>query len=200
MQPSFEIAHLRQPAHEVLPVIVNRWSPRAMSGAPLSASEIARLFEAARWAPSANNNQPWRFLYARRGSADWQAYFDLLADGNQRWCTQAALLVIIVSKTVNDYNGKAIRTHGFDSGAAWALLALQGASMGLVVHGMAGFDYDRARSVLGLPAEYAVQAMAAVGRPGDISALPADLAEREVPSARKPLAEIAWEGGFPPAG
>ena len=156
-----------------------------------------RLFEAARWAPSSFNEQPWRFVYAERDGAHWARFLDLLSEGNRRWAGAAALLVVVVSRTRFERNGNPSRTHSYDTGAAWQNLALQGCRMGLVVHGMAGFDYDRARDVLEVPEAFAVEAMIAVGRPAPAEALPEGLREREVPSGRKPVAEIAFPGVFP---
>jgi len=178
------------------PIFLRRWSPRAMSGEAVSDEELMTLFEAARWAPSTYNEQEWRFLYARRDSAHWQAFFDLLMEGNQAWCHRAAVLVVVLSHKVFARNGKPNPVHTFDSGAAFENLALQGAAMGLVVHGMAGFHRDRARAALKVPDDYDVEAMIAIGRPGKLDDLPAQLRELETPSGRKKVAEIAREGPF----
>lgn len=185
----------RQAAHPVERIFVDRWSPRAMSGEEVSNGELLTLFEAARWAPSSMNNQPWRMLYAPRGSRHWPLFFDLLVDSNKVWCARAAVLVVVVSKTTFG-SGKACRTHSYDSGAAWMSLALQGSMMGLVVHGMQGFDYDRARIELAIPEEFQVEAMAAIGRPGRIEDLPEQLQAREMPNERRPLVESVCEGPF----
>lgn len=185
----------RQAAHPVERIFVDRWSPRAMSGEEVSNGELLTLFEAARWAPSSMNNQPWRMLYAPRGSRHWPLFFDLLVDSNKAWCARAAALVVVVSKTTFG-SGKACRTHSYDSGAAWMSLALQGSMMGLVVHGMQGFDYDRARIELAIPEEFQVEAMAAIGRPGRIEDLPEQLQAREMPNERRPLVESVCEGPF----
>jgi nitroreductase len=177
------------------PIFINRWSPRAMTGETIADDVLMALFEAAHWAPSSNNNQPWRFIYGRRDHPDWSKFYGLLAGGNQPWCQNAAVLVVMVAKTTFD-NGKPSRTHAFDAGTAWGMLALEGALRGLVVHGMQGFDYDRAKSELGIPDGYEVQAMAAVGVLADPSTLPEPYREREKPSTRKELSGIAAEGGF----
>ena len=182
--------------HSVLPIFPQRWSPRAMSGETVTEEELNALVEAARWAPSAYNNQPWRFLYARRDTADWNLFFDLLVEPNKVWCKNAGALLVILSKTTFDFNGKPSRTHSYDAGAAWGSFALQGSANGLVVHGMQGFDYDRARTVLAVPDDYQVEAMTAVGRPGRKEDLPEDLQKREAPSDRKKVDRIAWEGKF----
>lgn len=189
--------HFRKREHGVDELFLNRWSPRAMSGKSIESDLLTSLFEAARWAPSSSNNQPWRFLYACRGTEYWPLFLDLLAEGNRVWAHRAAVLVVAVSKTTFDFNGKPARTHSFDSGAAWENLALQGSLLGLVVHGMQGFDYDRARELLLIPAGFQVEAMIAVGKPGEKNLLPPNLQGREFPSPRKPLAEIVCEGPFP---
>jgi nitroreductase len=162
----------------------------------LSDEEIFTLFEAARWAPSTYNEQEWRFLYARRETPQWQTFFDLLVEGNQAWCSRAALLAVIVAHKVFAKNGKPNPVHLFDSGCAFENLALQGTAMGLVVHGMQGFDFDKARAVLKVPDDYAVAAMFAAGRPGDPEELPQHLQEREKPTDRKPIEETICEGAF----
>lgn len=187
----------REREHGVDELFLNRWSPRAMSGESIEGEVLRRLFEAARWAPSANNNQPWRFLYACRGTESWPLFLGLLAEGNRIWAVRAAVLVVAVSKTTFDFNGKPSRTHSFDAGAAWENFALQGSLLGLVVHGMQGFDYDRARELLHIPDGYQVEAMIAVGKPGERNLLPPNLQEREFPSPRKSLAELSCEGAFP---
>ncbi len=166
-----------------------------MSGADLDEAALLNLFEAARWAPSANNNQPWRFIYARRDTPRWEVFFELLAEGNRIWAKNAAVLIAVISKTTFD-SGSPARTHSYDAGAAWVSLALQGSLKNLVVHCMQGFDYDKAKEALRVPDDYAVEAMIAVGRPGNKEDLPEYLQEREFPSPRKKLDEIVMEGVF----
>lgn len=191
-----EISNYRKPDHDIKPILFRRWSPRAMSGEQISEQELMTLFEAARWAPSSYNAQPWRFLYARRGTANWDRYFDLMVEFNQSWTKHAAVLMVVVSRKTFEWNDQAAPTHSFDAGAAWQNLALQGSTMGLVVHGMQGFDYEKARVALNVPEDFQVDAMIAVGKPGKREDLPEHLQEREQPSDRKPVAEIAIEGGF----
>ena len=193
---SIDVDGYRQPDHPVETLIYHRWSPRSMSGEPLTKAELMRLFEAARWAPSSFNEQPWRFVYAEREGRYWPRFFDLLSEGNRRWAAAAAVLIVVLSRTAFERNGNPSRTHSYDTGAAWQNLALQGCRMGLVVHGMAGFDYERARVVLEVPEEFAVEAMIAVGRPASVATLPESLREREVPSGRKPVAELVFPGMF----
>jgi nitroreductase len=186
----------RSADYPIEPLILHRWSPRAMSGEPISEIEMLTLFEAARWAPSTYNEQEWRFLYARRETAQWPVFFDLLVEGNRAWCHRAALLVVILSRKTFTKNSKPNPVHLFDCGNAFENLALQGSAMGLVVHGMQGFDFEKARDVLDVPEHFAVAAMFAAGRPGNPDDLPEELREREIPSNRRPVGESICEGPF----
>jgi nitroreductase len=176
--------------------LLDRWSPRAMSSEEISREELMRLFEAARWAPSSFNAQQWRAVYARRGTEHWQTFFDLLVEANKAWAKNAAVLVVFISRKKFDYNNEPSVTHSYDAGAAWENFALQGFQQNLVVHGMEGFDYERARRELRIPDEFEVEAMAAVGRPGAKGMLPEKLRPRESPSDRRKLAESVFEGPF----
>jgi nitroreductase len=187
---------VRKSNYEISPSILGRWSPRAMSGEELDDNELMSLFEAARWAPSSGNGQPWRFIYSKRGSESWNRFFDLLVEGNQAWCENAAVLVIVLSSKVKEHNGKPYLTHSFDTGAAWENLAIEGGRKGLVIHGMAGFDYDMAKEVLEVPEEFQVEAMIAIGKRGKKENLPGEIQDGEVPSFRKPMNEIVFEGKF----
>ena len=190
------ISDFRRPDFEIDPIFLNRWSPRSMSGDEISREVLFSLFEAARWAPSSNNNQPWRFIYARRNTDCWPVFFDLLTELNKIWAKNAAALIVVVSKKTFDYNERPARTHSYDAGAAWENFALQGSLKALVVHGMQGFDYDRARTALNIPNVFQVETMIAVGMPGRKEELPEALQEREMPSPRKNLSEIVMEGSF----
>jgi len=186
----------RKADHPVDWLFVDRWSPRAMSGEAIPQAELDVLFEAARWAPSAGNTHPWRILYAHRDSEHWPLFFDLLVERNRMWCRNAAALLLFISRKTNEQTGRALVTHSYDTGAAWENLALQGTLRGLVVHGMAGFDYARARTTLNVPDIFDVEAMAAVGRPGPLTVLPEDFQARESPNTRRPIAEVVFEGPY----
>jgi nitroreductase len=179
---------------------LNRWSTRAFADTAISEQELNTILEAARWAPSAYNAQPWRFVYARRGTAHWDALVGLLNDFNRSWAEKASALVIVVSKTTALLPGAEtpvdFPTHSFDAGSAWGFLALQATLNGWSAHAMAGFDKDKARTDLGIPADYAVEAAIAIGKPGDKSSLPDYLQARDVPSPRESLAKLAFEGKF----
>ncbi|MBA2565937.1 MAG: nitroreductase family protein [Gemmatimonadetes bacterium] len=186
----------RQADHPVDKLFLDRWSPRAMSGEEIPGHELMVLFEAARWAPSSFNNQPWRILHAGRTSEHWPLFFGLLTESNKVWASKAAALLLFISKTTFDYNGKPAKTHSFDTGAAWENLALQGTLKGYVVHGMQGFDYERAKVDLRIPEGFQVEAMIAIGQPGQKESLPQTLQERETPNQRRKLEETICEGPF----
>ncbi len=186
----------RKPDYPIHPLILNRWSPRAMSAEPLSDEELMPLFEAARWAPSCFNNQPWRFIYAKRDTPHFSKFFDLLVEFNQTWCNMAAVLGVIVSEKIFEKTKKPSITHSFDTGAAWENLALEGNSRNLVVHGMQGFDYEKAKDVLKVPDEFEVLAMFAIGKKAPKETLSEELQKKESPSGRKKVSEIAMEGEF----
>lgn len=191
-----EVEQTRKPDYPIHPLILNRWSPRAMTGEELKDEELLPLFEAARWAPSSYNNQPWRFLYAKRNTPHWGKFFDLLVDFNKQWCARAAVLGAILSHTTFEKTGKPSLTHVLDTGAAWENICLEGTSRGLVVHGMEGFDYKKAKSALSIPDGYEIHAMFAIGKRAPKETLPSDLQQRELPSQRKKIETFAFEGKF----
>jgi len=167
-----------------------------MTGESISPDELLRLFEAARWAPSSFNSQPWRALYARRDTEHWPVFLGLFVDGNKAWAQNAAALVVFISRRTFEYNDEPSVSHSYDCGAAWENFALQGFSQGFVVHGMEGFDYDRARIELKIPDQFQVEAMAAVGKPGAKETLPEMLRKAEGPNERRKISASICEGPF----
>src|SRR4249920_1648466 len=187
---------IRKPGYPINHLILNRWSPRSMTGEELGDHDIMSLFEAARWAPSSFNNQPWRFIYAKRSTGHWDRLFNLLVDANKLWAKNAALLVVVISRKNFEYNEQPARTHQFDAGSAWENLALEASTRGIVTHGMQGFDYEKAREQLRIPSNYTIMAMIAIGIKGPRENLPPNLQEKEFPNHRKELSEIIMEGAF----
>jgi nitroreductase len=187
--------------HPIEKLFLERWSPRAFTGEAIPDETLASIFEAARWAPSSYNSQPWRFIYAKRDTPTWDRFLGLLVEFNQGWAKNAAALVIVLSKKTMQPPGAKEPTlshsHSFDAGAAWQNLALQATALGWHTHGMVGFDMPRAAAELGVPEDYRVEAAIAIGKQGDKSILPAYLQEREAPSAREPASAFAFEGAFP---
>jgi nitroreductase len=192
----------RQASHPVDPLFLERWSPRAFDGSEIPLADLMTMFEAARWAPSAFNSQPWRFLYARRGDADWNRFLSLLIPWNQSWAHSASALVYIVSDSlpfIDKETGAPAtsHTHSFDTGAAWASLALQATRMGYLAHGMSGIQHDLARAELGLPDRYRLEAGCAIGKRGDPAQLDEKLRAREHPGSRKEIEAFVFAGNFP---
>jgi nitroreductase len=192
----YDIPQKRDVINDVHPLIASRHSPRAMSGEDLSDDEINSLFEAARWAPSAYNNQPWLFIFAKKNTISWDILFNLLVPFNQEWCKNAGLLVVMISAKTFAHNGNANPTHSYDTGSAWANLALQGVHLGLVTHGISGFDYQKTYRELEIPENYAVEAMIAVGRPAPKEVLDESLQANETLSQRNRLESFMMEGKF----
>jgi nitroreductase len=191
-------ANGRSADHDIDPIFLNRWSPRAFTGEAMPSALLMRLFEAARWAPSASNIQPWRFVYAHRGTPQWAPLFDALMDMNQPWVAQASVLAYAISDRFRrrpDREPTENRSHSFDTGAAWAYLALQAHHLGWAAHGMGGFHVDAAHEATGAPAaDYRIEAAIAIGRPTGAETLPESYRAREIPSNREPVARFAFEG------
>lgn len=190
------IKKFRTTEYNIHPLILTRWSPRAMSGETINKNKLMSLFEAAKWAPSANNGQPWRFLYATKNSKNWSIFFNLLAEFNQLWVEKAGALILVLSRNNFEYKEKPNPTHSFDTGSAWLSIALEANNQNLIAHAMAGFDYDKARQDLKIPKTYTIEAMIAVGLPGKKIDLPENFREKEQPSDRKKIIEIVQEGIF----
>jgi nitroreductase len=188
----------RAPAQNgLLPVILERWSPRSFDSRPVSPADLKRVFEAAQWAPSSFNEQPWRFIVGRHGSDTFQKIVSTLAAGNQPWAPNAPVLILGVAKTHFTQNNNPNYYALFDLGAASALITLQAAALGLATHQMAGFDRDAARRVFEIPEGFAMGSVMALGYQGEPSALPNEkLIQMETsPRSRKPMSEIvlsAW--------
>jgi len=193
---STPIHNSRTPEAEVDSMFLDRWSPRALVDEPIPEHQVRSLFEAARWAPSCYNEQPWLFIYAVRRE-DRERFATALVEKNRLWATRAPLLIFVLTRRNFTATGKPNRHGAFDAGAAWMSLALQARKLGLYAHGMAGFDQEKAHEILGVPREeFEVMAAVAVGRRGDRSHLPDDLAAKEAPNTRKPLAEVALPGDY----
>ena len=187
---------VRHVNYKINPLILNRWSPRSMTGDEIPEEDLMSLFEAARWAPSEFNNQPWRFIYAKRNTPEWKNLFNLMVEFNQSWAKNAAVLVVVLSRKKSEYKEAEYMAHSFDTGAAWENLALEAVSRGYVTHAMAGFDRKKSRIDLNIPDVFEIIAMIAIGKQDSKEKLPKELQEREEPSDRKPLSEIIMKGEF----
>jgi nitroreductase len=195
-----EVNQLKQApeVHGVLPLFHTRWSPRSFSDREVSPVDLTKVFEAARWAASSHNEQPWRFLAGVRNSAAYKKIFDSLMPFNQLWATSAPVLILGVAKAKFSLNGSPNRVALYDLGAAASYLTLQAAALGLATHQMAGFDQDAARKAFEIPEDYLIGAVIAIGYQGEPDALPNEQfrSQETSPRTRKPLTEIvlsAWD-------
>ena len=189
--------------YDLHPLVAERWSPRAFDSRPIPAKELGSLFEAARWAASCFNEQPWTFLVATRDDpASYQKIADTLMPANAAWATNAPVLALSLAKQTFTRNGNPNRHAGHDLGLAVGNLLAQAQSLGVVAHQMGGFDADKARKDLGIPDDWQPMAAIALGYPGSPDDLPEELATREkAPRERKDLAEMVfgaeWGSGPP---
>ena len=192
MRPSNDVAH---PVHEL---IRRRWSPRAFAGRAVEPEKLRRLFEAARWAPSSFNAQPWGYLVATKDDpAEFERMLACLVEGNQAWARSAPVLMVAVATHAFEHNGKPNRHAFYDVGAANAFLTLEATSLDLFVHQMAGFIPEKVRETYNLPPTVEPAAAMALGYVGDPNALPENLRAKELqPGKRKPMGEFVFAGAW----
>ena len=190
-------AQTHVPINELL---AERWSPRAYDvGRPISREQLAALLEAARWAPSCNGDEPWRYLIfdRNRDPEGWQKAFDCLSENNRKWVKNVPVLLLSCGGSIFEHSGKPNRYGQHDTGAASVCLALQGAAMGLAVHQMGGYDAQKARAAFNIPEEYTPMAMIAVGYQASPDVLDEETKAKELkPRSRKPLETDFFEGGW----
>jgi len=187
--------HLRpaEPAHPVHALIAGRWSPYTIDSRPVSSADLHAIFEAARWAPSSYNEQPWRYIVATSEQPEAHARLcSCLVDGNQAWAKHAPVLALGCFVKNFAKNGKPNTAAAHDLGQAAAMLSIEAAERGLVVHQMVGILPDRARELFSVPADVEVLTGLAIGYPGDASKHPSDAARR----ARKPIASFVFGDGW----
>lgn len=184
----------------VLPVLLERWSPRAFSEQPVSGADLKKVFEAARWAPSSSNEQPWRFVVGLRGTETHKRISETLAGFNKDWAPKAPVLLLGVANTRFSRNGNPNGYALFDLGQATTLITVQAQAMGFATHQMGGFDHDAIRVALQIPEEFALGSVMALGYQAEPSTLANEklLASETAPRTRKPLSEMVfWAWGEP---
>lgn len=182
---------------EMLPAVRSRWSPRAFSDRAVSAADLRKVFDAARWAPSSFNEQPWRFIVGQRGSETYQKILSSLAEFNQLWASKAPVLILGVAKKNFSHNNTPNGFNVYDLGAAAGFLTLQATVLGLSTHQMAGYSKDAARKALGIPDEFDLGSVMTLGYQGEPATLPNEQmrSQETAPRMRKGLSEIvlsAW--------
>jgi nitroreductase len=181
----------------ILKEISGRWSPRAFSNDPISQEELHILFEAARWAASGNNTQPWRFVFAHKGSDEFEALLSTLAEGNQVWAKNAPVLMGVFGRTRHEYKERENRTWMYELGLAVGQLGIQAQSMDIYLHQMGGFDPEKMAKVCKAPDVFEAMVAIALGRQGKPETLEEPLRSRETAErTRKPLSDIVIEGSF----
>lgn len=177
--------------------IIGRWSPRAFSEEQISREEMNTLITAASWAASANNGQPWRFVYAFKGTAEFEKLINSLAEGNQIWAKNAAVLMGVFGRTRHEYKERENPSWMYEIGLAMGNLSIQAHYMDIYLHQMGGFSKETLAKVCNMPEEFEPVVAVAIGRMGDASLLNEPLKSRETaPRARKELDEISFEGSF----
>ena len=195
---AIEVNNLKQaPAVEgVIPAVLNRWSPRSFADREVSPADLRKVFEAARWSASAYNEQSWRFLVGTRNSAAYKKIFSALIGFNQGWAGAAPVLILGAASTQFAHNGTANAYALYDLGAAAGALSLQAAELGLRTHSMAGFYHDAARQAFGIPEDYALGAVIALGYQGEPAALGHEqmITMETAPRERKPLSDLVLSG------
>ncbi|MGI8772823.1 MAG: nitroreductase family protein [Acidobacteriaceae bacterium] len=190
----------RAPASGLLDVILHRWSPRSFSDRDVSADDLKKVFEAARWSASSFNEQPWRFFVGRRGDATYTRIFESLVTPNQAWAKTAPVLILSVARKHFSHNGDRNAHAWHDVGQATANLALQATALGLHTHSMAGFDHAKAQQAFRLPEDYETVSVTALGYVGDPSVLPDHLRKmEESPRQRKELKDLVFADWEQPA-
>jgi nitroreductase len=196
MQAATETPAINPTAHPVHPLIAARWSPRAFSERHVEPEVLRSVLEAARWAPSASNMQPWHFLVATLGDPEeHKRLVDTLMDGNIRWASRAPVLMLVIAKQYSNRDGTPTSRSLYDAGLAVGALTLEAGARGLLVHQMGGFYADKVRQTYSIPEGYEPAAAIALGYPGDPDTLPDDLRERELaPRTRKDLSEFVFSG------
>lgn len=186
-----KMKHAQPSTEGVLPVILERWSPRAFADRAVSQTDLKKIFEAARWAPSSYNEQPWRFIVGHRNSETYKKIADALVPFNQAWAQSAPVLILSVARTRFSHNDSPNNYAVHDLGAADGFITLQAASMGIATHQMAGFDQAKAREAFDIPEVYAIGSVMALGYQGDPSSLGEHYqGQEQSPRSRKPLSEI----------
>ncbi|CDO03167.1 malonic semialdehyde reductase [Oceanobacillus picturae] len=190
-----DVNQFRKTRYDIDPIYIKRWSPRSFSNQKVSEEVLSSVFEAARWAPSAANVQPWRFVFAS-SEQDKEIFLSFIDEGNVVWCKNAPVLIAVISKMEEERFGGNNPAHAFDTGTAWGFLSLEAARKGLITHAMGGFNKEKAKEALSIPDGYQVHAIVALGYQGEKSSLEEAYQKREVPSPRNEVETFVSEGVF----
>jgi nitroreductase len=182
---------------QILETLRQRWSPRAFSDRMVEKEKLQSIFEAARWAPSSMNEQPWRFIVGIKGDDSWQRIYDSLVQWNQQWAGNAPVLIMNLGKKTFAYKGRPNGTYQYDTGQAVAMMTIEAQNLGLYAHQIGGFSQQKAAEVLQIPEDYHPISITALGYYGDPSSLPEDIQESEQAERKRHLLQdIVFSGKF----
>jgi nitroreductase len=191
---------MKKPASNEYPILETlrqRWSPRAFSEQPVEKEKLQRIFEAARWAPSSMNEQPWRFIVGHKGDKSWQRIYETLVEWNQKWAGKAPVLIMNLGKTTFTYKGRPNATYHYDTGQAVSMMSTEAQNQGLYTHQMGGFSKEEAVRLLNIPEDFEPISVTALGYYGEADALPEDMYKSEVsPRKRNPIDSMVFSGSF----
>ena len=183
--------------YPILKAFKQRWSPRAYSDKPVEKEKIQSIFEAARWAPSARNEQPWRFIVGIKGDESWDKIFETLVEWNQQWTQRAPVLILNIGKKFYDFKHLENDTYQYDTGQAVAMLVTEVVNQGLIGHQMSGFSAEKASELFEISDDYQPISVTAVGYSGDPKLLPEDMYTSETEERkRRPIDETVFAGKF----
>lgn len=191
---------MKKPTNNNFPILESlkqRWSPRAYSEKPVEKEKLQSIFEAARWAPSARNEQPWRFIVGQKGDGSWEKIFKSLVEWNQQWTVGAPVLILNLGKKYYDYKHLPNNTYQYDTGQAVAMMVTEAVNQGLIGHQMSGFNPEKAMELLEIPADYEPISVTAIGYYGDPELLPIEMNKSEFEERqRRPQTETVFSGKF----
>lgn len=191
---------MKKPASNNFPVgklFKHRWSPRAFSEKQVEKEKLQSIFEAARWAPSARNEQPWRFILGQKGDGTWEKIFESLVEWNQQWTVRAPILVLNLGKKVYDFKNMPNETYQYDTGQAVAMMVTEAVNQGLIGHQMSGFTAEKAIESFEIPDDYRPISVTAFGYYGDPELLPLEMKKSEFEERkRRPLVETVFTNKF----
>ena len=178
-------------------LIEYRWSTRSFSSKPVKREQLQSILEAARWAPSAFNEQPWRFILGQKGDSTYDTILSTLIDWNIIWASNASVLILNIAKKTFTRNGNNNVTFKYDLGQAVAFMILEAINQGLHTHQMSGFDANKAVKLFDIPNDFQTVSVTVLGYYGNVDDLPEDMATMETkPRERKGLDEIVFRDKF----
>lgn len=181
----------------ILESLRNRWSPRAFSEQAVEKEKIQSILEAARWAPSSMNEQPWRFIVGIKGDQTWNLIFDTLVEWNQKWAGKAPVLVLNLAKKTFTYKGRPNATFQYDTGQAVGMMITEVVNQGLISHQMGGFNIDKAIEFFDIPSDFQPVSITAVGSAGDAEELAEDMRKSEFEERKRlPLSDVVFKDRF----